>query len=159
MKDDDTLMEFKGMWMHLTELGLMKKSDKELIKLILSDRAVVQSGVDEKIKYLDERKMLKAVEEAEMRFGQFAERNQSPRYSTGNKFLDPYVAVLSKRLTPAVAQKLLERTMTLRQTFTTRSPPWHCGLWVWVTRSKTRRGQRMEDLKRWTISFWRCATR
>ena len=89
-------------------LGLMKRSDEELIKLILNDRAVVQSGVDEKIMYLDERKMLKAVEEAEMRFGQFAEINQSPRYSTGNKFLDPYVAVLSNRLKPAVAQKLLE---------------------------------------------------
>ena len=91
-----------------TALGLMKRSDKELIELILNDRAVVQSGVNENIRCLDERKMLKAVEETEMRFGQFAEINQSPRYSTGNKFLDPYVAVLSNRLTPVVAQKLLE---------------------------------------------------
>ena len=42
-----------------------------------------------------------------MRFGQFAEVNRPPRYSTGLKLLDPYAAMLSNRLTPAVAHKLL----------------------------------------------------
>ena len=130
----------------------MKRSDKELIELILNDRAVVQSGVNEKIRYLDERKMLKAVEEAEMRFGQFAERNQSPRYSTGNKFLDPYVAVLSNRLTPAVAQKLLEAHYDAKANVyneITSLALWLVGLGYEVqnkTRPENGRPQTMDDL-------------
>ena len=88
-------------------LQAMKTSDEDLMELVMQVDAVVASSGIENILSVDPRKMLKVLEEAEMRFGDFS-KIPPPRYSTGNTSLDPFVAVLSNGLGPVFAQKLLD---------------------------------------------------